>query len=266
MTKLIQKRIVFFGVILAAMFLAMLLGIHPVEAMKPEKVLLCHWDKNKSTFKTKWVNENRVPSHLSHGDYVPLNGETCELQEEVIAVAFIDEDEDDMYSPNSDGLIAKITDANSDGILSIGDLVITDKFLDVSQCRGENSVPLPPSCLSIVDFTNTRHEITEIVHVDEFFIQVRSGTGFFHFQKQVNPTSFAEQYSETDNINNQISQITDNDFLGEVGNDIGVWQNPLSPSAPPPPSSNPPGDTYGYWGPSYDNHIFDVVINSDMLP
>lgn len=129
-------------------------NVTPLDALSggggAEKVMVCHLDADIADpdedgpgWELLEVRSNRaLEQHLAHGDGVP-GGEVPGMpgyafddacvptatEPKVFAVAYVDRNPGDGgYQEGTDVLIAKLVDANRDGVISVGDEVIRDRY------------------------------------------------------------------------------------------------------------------------------------------
>jgi hypothetical protein len=115
-------------------------ALAPVAAAAPApKVAVCHASAANGGWTLISISGNALPAHLAIGDGQPggaVPGKTgyrfsatCVpvKTERDFAVAWTDGNGNHTYEPGTDVLIAKLVDANNDGVPDAGDTIVTDK-------------------------------------------------------------------------------------------------------------------------------------------
>jgi hypothetical protein len=138
--------------------------------------------------------------------------------ESLLAVAYSNLDGIDGYDPTAgDVLIAKLVDTNLDGVVSVGDEVVTDRF------------PLDFDASAFGSFQNTSHAVDAVDQSQAGSIKVLDATGsFYYWEHNVDPST--ERYIESDPAG------TFKLVLGEQSTQPTDWLRAYSdaPSAPDP--------------------------------
>ena len=136
----------------------------------------------------------------------------------ILAVAYTNVDGVAGYDVAADVLIAKLVDTNADGVVSVGDTVVTDQY------------PLDSDASRFGTFQNTSHAVTSVTNAtsDQILLEVGPDTEV----EWDAPPDYA-QWSEIDTTGQVFRQtvIVDGHFAG-VGN--AIQADPLlpTPSAP----------------------------------
>lgn len=116
----------------------------PIQAAVVAKVPLCHWDATTGQFALIMVPSGGKPyqKHLAHGDGEPggavpgmpgyVFDDNCVTvaAERVFGIAYTDVNPGDGpgFKAGTDVMISKLVDANNDGVLNVGDQVITGSY------------------------------------------------------------------------------------------------------------------------------------------
>jgi len=222
---------------------------------------LCHWDAVNQQFIVISVNANALPAHLNHGDqlvdadgdgYTAIGSCTGSMDDcddfdpavnpeqgcsAILAVAYSDLNGEDGYQEgSSDVLISKLIDFNNDGVVSVGDKVITHQY-------PTNFIPD-----SFDDFTVTEHVINGVIGFANHFVAVSiDEINIFHWYHTADIQESYIEFIQFTGINSSII-----DTLGNEYND-GILIESNSPSAPNQ-------SIYSYQ-PANGNHTFiDVDI------
>lgn len=140
--------------------------------------------------------------------------------ERLLAVAYSNVDGIDGYDPAADVLIAKVVDSNVDGMSSVGDTVVTNKY------------PLDFDAATFGTFQVTSHTVTQVRGAQQTFVGVLDeGGAEFYFEHNISTPS--ERYIEIApghlfKVNIGEERVSDRDWL-EASTD--------APSAPDTPIS-----------------------------
>lgn len=128
----------------------------------------------------------------------------------ILAVAYMNVDGLACYDEATDVLIAKLVDTNTDGVVSVGDTVVTHQY------------PLDFDASSFGTFQTTSHQVTVAQVAEPTFVRVNIGTDW---QMEWVITPEVVQWDETGDANTLLDG-----HLAGWGNVIQV--RPDSPSAP----------------------------------
>lgn len=226
----------------ASLLLLVVFGGRVVLAQQPTEVEICHFNADDDPDTPEWqlleVDSRAVDKHEAHGDGFPggevpgTNGqfvfdENCVPQaaELIFAVAYADKNTTDGgYNPAVDVLIAMLIDgpgAARDGILGVGDLVITDKY------------PKDFDAIKFGSFQVTLHTVTDVFFQTSNFCGVQSEIGMFSWNHFDSQEVYAEGITSSDP--EEITPVTlINDLFEEIppGLSDNVNTDPGSPSRP----------------------------------
>ena len=159
-------------------------------------------------------------------------------EELIFAVAYTDVDANDGgFNPTVDRLIAKLVDANNDGVPGAGDLVMTGEY------------PKDFQATTFGQFTVQQHAVTTVAFQSPEFCWVETDSGVFRWNHQ---DQFLEGYVEAAlPLHDPASNITDG---FETSADDHMRLNGGSPSQPT--------DTFSMLGfVSTDQAFMDVELN-----
>ncbi len=138
--------------------------------------------------------------------------------ETIFAVAYTNVDGVAGYDEATDVLIAKLVDTNNDGVVSVGDTVITDQY------------PLDSNASSFGTFQNTSHAVTSIMNAssDRVHLEIGPDTAV--------EWDVAPEYAEWNELDTtgqvyRWTGVVDGHFAG-VGNGIQAYPLLPTPSAP----------------------------------
>lgn len=144
-----------------------------------------------------------------------------------LALAYSNLDGIEGYDPGGpDALVSKLVDSNRDGVVSVGDTVVTDKY------------PLDPVPTGFGNFQRTTHEVELVRYAEPLFVslQVEGGATIWFSLGEPDPPEYEpfEQYIEVpaDGSNGWVQIIDVHPGVGHTDDKDWVMLNGTPPSLP----------------------------------